>query len=172
MDQNNLPAKTSSDDSHFEWNEPKMMAVTYLLKGMKVKDVAERVGVSPDAIYDWKKKKAFLDALQFAREETRIRINDSLAEGIEEAVVKTRQLMESGTNRQRVQLDAALGLLKFAPQIFAREEEANGGGREVKIIVMNNTTIENRKPEIQAWEKEMGYDAVIPERLNRLNTDE
>lgn len=165
--------KASSEvapQENWEWTLPKMTAVTLLLEGKKVKEVAALVGVSESAIYDWKKKKAFLEALQFARDETRLRIQDKLASAMEEALDKTVELMRTGNNRQRVQLDAAGHFMKLMPNLFKNDEKDGVQGNEVKIIVVNNTTIESRKKELQTWEQSMGYDEIEPDKLNNLRT--
>ena len=152
----------------WDWTVPKLMAVSSLLEGKKIEEVARISDVSPSTIYEWKKNKIFLDALQFAREETRLRINDKIARGAELAVDKIIELISTGNNRQRVQLDAAQALLKHVPPIYGGEKDKDGAGTEVKIIVMNNTTIENRKPQIKDWEREMGYDIIDVEGQNFL----
>lgn len=165
--------KASSEltpQENWEWTLPKMTAVTLLLEGKKVREVATEVGVSESAIYDWKKKKPFLDALQFARDETRLRIQDKLAAAMEEALDKTVELMRTGNNRQRVQLDAAGHFMKLMPNLFKNDGDESGQSNEVKIIVVNNTTIESRKKEIQTWEQSMGYDEIEPDKLNNLRT--
>jgi transposase-like protein len=163
------PTPLKTQEEEFEWTLPKMTAVTMLLQGKKVKEIAVEIGVTEQTIYNWRKKTAFANALQVAREETRTRIQDKLLGAIDESVDKMVDLMRTGNNRQRVQLDAASNILKFAPQIFAKDEQ--GQAAEVKVVVVNQTTIQNRKEELRDWEKDMGYDVVDYREINNLTVE-
>lgn len=150
--------------STFKWTVPKLMAVTLLCEGEKNEEIARKVNVSISTLYEWKRNPEFVRELNLARETIRERLLDKQVKYGEEALEKVYQLMQSGSNRQRVQLDAALALVKGGVPV-QRETQREETGQKVKVVVVNNTLLANRRDELKNWEDEMGYRDVKPPKL-------
>lgn len=164
-----LTPATSSNS--FKWTVPKLMAISSLIEGAKNEDIARQLNISISTLYEWKRNAEFQRELMLARETIRERLLDKQTRYAEEGLEKIHTLMESGNNRQRVQLEAAAILAKALP-IQKETQRDEGDGAKVKVVILNNTTLVNRKDELKEWEGDMGYDTVIPPKLTEYQLGE
>ena len=170
-----VPANASSPSNlgaRFEWDAKKLRAIDLLVQGKKIKDIAAELEVSPDAIYDWKKIAEFKNQLDLYREEIYQSLINRQMEVGHKAIDKLEELIESGNNRQRVQLDASIAILKQLPSAGAKEKkDEEGGSGGVKVVIVNETTLENRRTKLKSFDEALGYDLKV-DRVNVLHSGE
>ena len=86
-------------------------AATLLMTGLTAREVAEKIGVTPETISTWRRSKSFNDILAYLRDEKLIAGLDQLR-GLQQVALETIKHLMLNSESDAIRLKAASGVLR------------------------------------------------------------
>jgi hypothetical protein len=148
------------------WDVQKMKALSGYLQGLKPREIVQDLTVTEQTVRHWMEHPKFKLAVATHQKDIIDQVKAVEAEHSTEAILEVIRIMREGNSRDRTKLAAAKLILdRAAPVVIEKLEQQSAS---VKVVIVNNNTLgEGTKTDILDFEREMGYDKVVPPMLRR-----